>query len=145
MNLELFKMPSKGFRWRDRKGNFYVPAQMETRHLFMTLVMIWNHTMPEDAVIVCSGAWQHHRYNLGPFYEQDYLCIAICTIANELLGRINMEDSWRVTLYKINAYLLNKHKVCLLPFPQPKEGSEWFNPDTNETHVYKNNRWEKVI
>lgn len=115
MNIELFKYPSRTFRWRDRKGNFHIPAQMETRHLFMTLVLIWNHTMSDECGIDYSGTWKHHRYNLGPHYDMDYLCIAICSIANELFTRDNLESSWKATLHKMYLHLMERYKVRLLP------------------------------
>lgn len=64
--LELFKLPMQSFRWRCRNGIKVTPQAMETRHLFMTLVMIWNHTMPRGSEIRRSGNWQHHMYTLGP-------------------------------------------------------------------------------
>ena len=115
MNLILLKAPSVQFRWKDRKDNFHAPVQMETRHLFMTLVLIWNHTMPEDAFIDSSGRWTHHRYNLGPHYTVDYLSEAIGALAQELAKRDDMEPAWRTTLRKMEFYLFKSHQVRLLP------------------------------
>lgn len=114
MNIDLIKTPCKTFRWKDSKDNFHFPIQMETRHLFMTLVLIWNHTMPEDAVILKSGEWTHRRYRLGSHYDTDYLSIAIGAIARELFVRNDLEPAWKATLQRMHLYLLEKHSVRLL-------------------------------
>lgn len=114
-NIELVMTVTKGFRWKDRRNNFYHPETMETRHVFMTLVMIWNHTMPADAVIRQSGDWKHHMYNLGEFYNVDYLSIAIGFLARELFKRTDLEPAWLATLQRMHLYLLEKHQVRLLP------------------------------
>lgn len=115
MNIELITAVSRGFKWKDRKDNFHIPELMETRHLFMTLVMIWNHTMPADAVIDRSGDWKHHRYNLSNFYDPNYLSLAIGNLARELFKRKDLEPAWLATLQRMHLYLLEKHKVRLLP------------------------------
>lgn len=114
MNLELLTTPSLNFMWKDRRDNFYNPSDMETRHLFMTLVMIWNSTMPVDARILRSGSWRHHMYRFGPHYTADYLAGAIGHLARELFKRTDMEFSWRITLNKMHEYLYTKHNVRLL-------------------------------
>lgn len=114
MNIELIKTPSKTFRWKDSKDNFHIPAHMETRHLFMTLVLIWNHTMPEDARIFKSGNWTHNLYRLGPHYDMDYLAIAIGSLSQELFKREDLEDAWKATLQRMHIYLLEKYNVRLL-------------------------------
>ena len=114
MNIELIKTPSKTFRWKDTKDNFHFPAHMVTSHLFMTLVLIWNHTMPEDAVIERSGAWVHHRYRLGCHYDEDYLSVAIGAIARELFTRKDLEPAWLATLQRMHLYLIEKYNVRLL-------------------------------
>lgn len=108
------QLPSKTFEWKDRGHNYHKPASMETRHLFMTLVMIWNHTMPTDALILQSGNWTHHRYNLGSFYTTEYLAEAIGALAKELFTRGNLEASWQATLAKMSLYLQQQYNINLL-------------------------------
>lgn len=115
MNIELITAVSRGFKWKDRKDNFHIPELMETRHVFMTLVMIWNHTMPADAIIRQSGDWKHHMYNLGSHYDVNYLSIAIGVLAKELFKRTDLEDAWKATLQRMHLYLLEKHHIKLLP------------------------------
>jgi hypothetical protein len=102
------------FIWKDRKGNYHDPVNMETRHLFMTLVMIWNHTMPEQYVFHKSGHWSHHRYTLGPFYSLDYLKQAVYAIADELNGREDLEPEWSFTLSRMQACFVNMQKLITL-------------------------------
>lgn len=111
-NLSLFKQVSiAGFQWRDRKGSFHYPSNMETRHLFMTLVMIWNHTMPASHRIFKSGSWVHHFYTFGPFYTKEYAASAILAMSSELFTRHNLEDSWIDTLNHMKS-LLTKELIC---------------------------------
>jgi len=39
------------YMWRDTDGHFHDPKSMETRHVFFTLRMIWNHHAPLEARI----------------------------------------------------------------------------------------------
>lgn len=114
VNLDLMMTKTNMFRWKDRNHNFHVPATMETRHVFMTLVMIWNHTMPADAVISQSGHWKHHKYNLGNFYDPNYLSIAIGNLARELFKRDDLEPAWLATLQRMHLYILEKYERRLL-------------------------------
>lgn len=60
------------FRWRDREGNFHLPQDMETRHLFYVTEMIWNHFMPEEAT-----TRPYRRYSFGSFYTPYYMKMAL--------------------------------------------------------------------
>lgn len=92
------------FKWKSREV-FIAPKDMETRHLFMTFVLIWNHTMPYDAMLEKSGNWTHHMYYLGPFYTKEYLATALVSIAPILFSRTDLEDSWKDTLKFMNEYV----------------------------------------
>ena len=76
------------FLWRDRHGEHHLPAQMETRHLFYTLRMIWNNTMPASARL------PGHLYSFGPTYTHEYMLDAIFAIVPELSTRKNMTPEW---------------------------------------------------
>ena len=95
------------FKWKSREI-FIAPKDMETKHLFMTFVLIWNHTMPCEAMVKRSGNWTHHMYMLGPFYTKEYLALALVSIAPVLFSRTDLEDSWKDTLNYMNAYV-NKY------------------------------------
>jgi hypothetical protein len=81
------------FKWRDQHGGFTDPASMETRHLFYTLRMIWNHTMPLSARIE-----PFKRYKFGPFYTEEYLKGAIKHLSTELGTRRDMRPHWEYEL-----------------------------------------------
>ena len=93
-------LPGKKWRWRDRDGGFHIPQEMETRHLFYTLRMIWNHTMPPSAHV----GHNRHYYNFGSFYTKDYMKAAILHITHELAKRTDMRTDWTGELNKMRSY-----------------------------------------
>lgn len=70
------------FKWRDRHGVFHSVSDMETRHLFYTLRMIWNHTVAESMQLQ-----PYKKYAFGAFYSPDYMQRAIKHIGQELFTR----------------------------------------------------------
>lgn len=80
---------ARPFIWRDRHGEHHLPAHMETRHLFYTLRMIWNNTMPASARL------PGNLYSFGPTYTREYMLSAIVAIVPELATRKNMASEWR--------------------------------------------------
>lgn len=80
------------FFWRDRHGTRHLPARMETRHLFYTLRMIWNNTMP------ASARQPGNLYSFGPTYTRDYMLSAIVAIVPELATRNDMTSEWKQQL-----------------------------------------------
>ena len=70
------------FKWRDRKGNMLSVLEMKTSHLFYTLRMIWNHTMPQDAIIPSCN-----MYRFPEFYTECYMKQAIRNIMPVLFSR----------------------------------------------------------
>ena len=96
------------FLWRDRHGEHHLPAHMETRHLFYTLRMIWNHTMPASARL------PGNLYGFGPTYTREYMLGAIVAIVPELATRTNMTPEWRRQLQHmidwISIYQLKREK-----------------------------------
>jgi hypothetical protein len=84
MNLTTTKLqpPAKLWRWRTKGGESYLlPQEMATTHLFYTLRMIWNHTMPKPAQL--PGG----RYEFGPHYTDAYMKQAIAQLTPELARR----------------------------------------------------------
>lgn len=78
------------FRWRDRTGEFHNPKDMHTRHLFFTLRMIWNNTLPESARLPNANL-----YTFGKFYTKIYLVTAIKELTKELVKRKDMKQEWK--------------------------------------------------
>jgi len=73
---------TKPFQWRDRNGDFHDVAKMETRHLFYTVRMIWNHTVPDFLKLR-----PYIEYTFNPFYTPEYMYNAVEAILNELASR----------------------------------------------------------
>lgn len=97
-----------GFRWRDRQGGFHLPKSMVTRHLFFTLRMIWNHSMPEDA-----RTHGFLAYTFSSYYTGDYMKKAVRALAEELATRTDMEAEWKRQLEMMKNYLLrNPHALA---------------------------------
>ena len=71
--------PAQPWRWRTKDGNFFRPENMQTTHLFYTLRMIWNHTMP----LQLPGG----RYAFSAYYTEAYMKQAISHITPELARR----------------------------------------------------------
>jgi hypothetical protein len=87
------------FQWRDRTGQLWFVDRMETRHLFYTLRMIWNHTMPKSARL------PGNLYSFGPTYTAKYMMDAVNAIVPELEGRKDMHRDWSAQLEKMKNWL----------------------------------------
>ena len=93
--------PATTFRWRDSRGQRHAPADMPTRHLFFTLRMIWNHTMPHSARLP-----EGNRYStFGPEYTEAYLKQAVRCLSSELSTRTDMAPDWQRQLDRMLAWL----------------------------------------
>lgn len=88
------------WRWRDRFGNFHHPVEMETRHLFHTISMIWNHVMPIDA-----RTHDYRKYNFSSFYSEHYMRIGVRAILRELLNRNDRTSAMEFRLKFMASYL----------------------------------------
>lgn len=91
--------PANVFKWRDRNGVKHAVTDMETRHLFYTLRMIWNHTMP--------GAYRlpGNLYSFGSYYSEPYMLKAVRAITLELAGRTDMTAEWKRQLKQMSDWL----------------------------------------
>lgn len=89
MSFEL----SNQFRWRTNGGPELLPQEMDTHHLYYTLRMIWNHTVPAKHHFPC-----YRRYTFDPSYTKDYLLQAIPALLEELSKRTDILPSWKVGL-----------------------------------------------
>lgn len=87
------------FKWRDRHGVRHAPADMETRHLFFTLRMIWNNTMPASCRL------PGNLYSFGPSYTRAYMLQAIRAITVELTKRTDMQRDWQYQLQQMIRWL----------------------------------------
>jgi hypothetical protein len=91
----------RDWRWKTQDGLMLRPCIMETRHLHHTLVMIWHHTMPEEARV----RPYYRTYSFGTFYTDSYMHQAIRVMAYELANRSDLLPEWRTELRKMQEYL----------------------------------------
>lgn len=82
----MYSISLNAFQWRDSHGRFHSPIEMETRHLFFTLKMIWNHSAPEHMKLK-----PYKKYSFGPGYTAEYMLKAIKALSAELKTRDNIE------------------------------------------------------
>lgn len=87
--------------WRERSGTCVRPAAMETRHLFYTLRMIWNHAMPRHMTV----GRNVKRWAFGPSHGPEYMREAILHIGAELLARADLAPWMLAELDQIRAWL----------------------------------------
>lgn len=74
------------FLWRTRAGEDLRVNEMETRHLFYTLKMIWNHSAPEEFKIK-----PYKKYIFSDFYTNEYILKAVKAMIYELRKREDIE------------------------------------------------------
>lgn len=90
----------KPFIWRTKDRHLLLPVnEMNTKHLFYTLLMIWNHSAPKDAQI-----WFNHKYVFGPFYTPQYMLAAFRAIYVELKRRTDIGPRMSEVLTKMENY-----------------------------------------
>lgn len=105
-------LPCEAFKWRDKKGVFHTPKSMETRHLFYTLRMIWNHSMLDTMRIE-----PYTRYTFNSFYTPAYMKEAIQHVGTELFKRNDLLPEWEMHLRYMAACFMNEYKENLLVEP----------------------------
>ncbi len=100
--IEMRTKIEKQWAWRDRHGNFTIPSAMSTRHLYHTLKMIWNNSMPEVAKI-------HPvlQYSFNGFYTSAYMKIA-CVKMLEELGKRKLNLEQLSGMRKMHQYINNR-------------------------------------
>ncbi|RLC88494.1 MAG: hypothetical protein DRJ03_02485 [Chloroflexi bacterium] len=94
------------FRWRTRKGVFVQPANMETRHLFFTLRMIWNHSAPEEMHL-----HPFQKYEFTEYYTVAYMRKAVRACVIELKRRTDLTHYYESQLATIYRYLSQGERV----------------------------------
>lgn len=102
MSTKMLSETDSDFAWRDRFGNFTKPKNMQTRHLFYTLRMIWNHSM----VLKFEP---YNKYDFSPFYTNEYMATAIKHIVAELKTRPDIQPDWQHQINQMVSYLARGH------------------------------------
>lgn len=72
---------AKPFVWLGRDGK-YEPEKMGTVHLFNTISMIWNHSMPVEF-----HTHKFREYSFGPNHTNGYMMQAVRVMLPILLNR----------------------------------------------------------
>lgn len=110
-NLEeqmMNKLPAIPWKWKDTHDSYHAPSEMETRHLFYTLRMIWNHTMTESIRL-----YPYKEYAFSPFYTPEYLQQAIHFIGYELLNRPDIKLKWKADLASMAKHFAKRNPKAL--------------------------------
>lgn len=91
---------AKQFMWKDRENQFHLIHEMDTKHLFFTLRMIWNHYTPIQMRIE-----PYKKYKIGTFYSKEYISDAIKHITRELGTRNDLTPYFIKCLTKMKEYI----------------------------------------
>lgn len=118
------RLPAHPWRWRDRTGQFHRPQDMETRHLFYTLRMIWNNFMPPEMRV---GAVK--LYDFGPSYTKPYLADAIEHLYRELEKRTDMTQQWSDELNAMKQWFANGDAPVMLGVARSPTGRRPREPE----------------
>jgi len=90
------------WRWRSRDGEHHYPRDMETRHLFHTLRMVWNNRMPPHMRV----GERIRLYRFGSHYSHAYLGKAVLQIGAELFRRTDLTGLQQRELEEMAAWFL---------------------------------------
>ena len=94
---------AKNFRWKDRSDTLHDPKNMKTRHLFYTLRMIWNHSMPCAAKLL-----PYKAYSFAPYYSREYMVSAVRALVVEISNREDIRPDWQGQIDHMIAWLSTK-------------------------------------
>ncbi len=89
---------------------------METRHLFFTVCMVWNHHMPEEL-----RTHNYQKYVFSNFYSERYLKTSISIMLPLLPKRNDLEPYQKRVLLKMAANFQWEDKTPLLSEFGPAE------------------------
>ena len=101
---------SSPFVWKTQRNLFLRVDQMETRHLFNTVVMIWNHIAPAEA-----RTHNYRRYVFGPTYTVAYMKTAVSAMMVEIYTRTDLSDAQREIFGRMVEYLRKNQSFLFQP------------------------------
>ena len=84
------------FIWKTRDNQYFSVKEMNTMHMFHTLVMIWNHSVPEPYKFR-----SFKEYVFGPHYSNEYMAQAVGAMLLELSQRDDLPGPQQFKLAKI--------------------------------------------
>lgn len=96
------------YKWRDKGGNFIEPKNMDTKHIFFIIRMIWNHFMPKDAIIK-----PYNRYRFGEYYTEEYFKTSLINLFKELNTRNDLKPYFVKCINFMKDYINNNEILKL--------------------------------
>lgn len=96
------KRPDGPFIWITHKGAALLPSEMATPHLFYSLRMIFNHSVPPVFRVVGAGE-EMKRYRDVPHWNADYRTEALTQLTAELDSRDDLDETLRDQLADIKS------------------------------------------
>jgi hypothetical protein len=112
--------PYGDFLWRTKDSHQFIAVwDMNTKHVFYTLLMIWNHSAPEDAQI-----WFRHRYVFDSFYTPEYMLQAFNALYHEIKTREDLGYKMSEVVYKMETY---------------REAPRTAHPERSQIHAQQSN------
>lgn len=101
------QLPAAPWRWRSASingGGARLPSEMATSHLFYTLRMVWNHSMPMQV------GRNSKRYCFSASYTPAYMQEAVQRLGAELATRTDLAAWQRFELEQMARYLRGQRK-----------------------------------
>lgn len=86
------------FVWVTANKRVLTPKSMSTNHLFSTIIMIWNHSAPDQFKIT-----PYKKYVFHSIYTPTYMSQAVTHMYNELSTRDDLTASQKFKLDFITA------------------------------------------
>jgi hypothetical protein len=101
--IRLNALPESNFRWRDMHGKHWKIEDMETRHVFHVVRMIWDHTMPEEFQTDFN-----RRYLFPDTYTQEYMALAVRLMLPAVIVRNDLEPYMEYWLQHMRDTILGR-------------------------------------
>lgn len=126
-----FELPTNrapDWKWRTAREGDVAPADMVTRHLFYTLRMIWNNTMPPEAHV--GNNIRYYRFSPAS-HPESYVKEAIAYLGRELAERDDLA-AWQQRELNSMAEYFKKHMAKL---KRRRRSNEIENKLRDEAHI----------
>lgn len=99
--------PKAPWRWRQGDGQYVLPSDMDTDHVFQTLKMLWNNYMPFGTEV---GNVRLYNFYPTEVYTEEYMKQAVYELAWELYRRPDIK-TWQLQLLERMAQILDGHTI----------------------------------
>jgi hypothetical protein len=95
VNIDMRAEADPELMWVDGAGKRYLITEMETRHLFYVVRMIWNHVAPPQYRM---PKYNRYEFEGGTESRLEYFREVICAAVPELATRPYLRPDWRAEL-----------------------------------------------